>query len=234
MHYRLGGLLNDAGLSDNGSRSGNSNSQNTDLTAIIQQATVQVQQLQTTMQTNADTVSVNTDAQLAANASYQPGISPSGGVVSTVEQTASSALGGSLFDGLLGGLSPLISGIASLFGGGPSQPTPLTEYMAPDSQHFEEATSGGITGDAVYGPGGQPRVAPITEMALAGQSSTGTNDQSGGGTRSPGSGQQASQITVQVQAMDSQSILDRSDDIASAVRQAMLNSHPINDVINDL
>jgi hypothetical protein len=34
--------------------------------------------------------------------------------------------------------------------------------------------------------------------------------------------------------MDSQSFLDRSDDIANAVRAAMLNSHPINDVIASL
>ena len=33
----------------------------------------------------------------------------------------------------------------------------------------------------------------------------------------------STQITVQVQAMDSQSFLDHSNDIAQAVRQAMLN-----------
>jgi hypothetical protein len=42
------------------------------------------------------------------------------------------------------------------------------------------------------------------------------------------------QITLHVQAMDSKSILDRSSDIAQAVRQAMLQSHPINDVMADL
>jgi hypothetical protein len=39
---------------------------------------------------------------------------------------------------------------------------------------------------------------------------------------------------VNVNAMDSQSFMDRSDDIASAVRAAMLNMHPINDVVADL
>ncbi len=34
--------------------------------------------------------------------------------------------------------------------------------------------------------------------------------------------------------MDSQSFLDRSSDIAAAVRNAMLNLSPINDVVNDL
>lgn len=42
------------------------------------------------------------------------------------------------------------------------------------------------------------------------------------------------QITVNVQAMDSRSFLDRSQDIAQAVREAMLNMHSINDVVNDL
>ena len=54
--------------------------------------------------------------------------------------------------------------------------------------------------------------------------------------RSAGSGESgtAQQITVQVQAMDSQSFLDHSDDIAQAVRQAMLNMNSINDVITNL
>ena len=42
------------------------------------------------------------------------------------------------------------------------------------------------------------------------------------------------QVTVHVNAMDSQSFMDRSSDIANAVREAMLNLHPINDVISNL
>ncbi len=41
-------------------------------------------------------------------------------------------------------------------------------------------------------------------------------------------------ITVHVQAMDSRSFLDNSDQIASAVREAMLNSHALNDVIGEM
>jgi hypothetical protein len=44
----------------------------------------------------------------------------------------------------------------------------------------------------------------------------------------------APQIIVNVSAMDSQSFMDRSNDIASAVREAMLNLHPINDVVASL
>ena len=42
------------------------------------------------------------------------------------------------------------------------------------------------------------------------------------------------QVTVNVNAMDTQSFLDRSEDIASAVRDAMLHMHPLNDVIGEL
>jgi hypothetical protein len=44
----------------------------------------------------------------------------------------------------------------------------------------------------------------------------------------------APQITVHVQAMDSRSFMDHSHDIASAVREAVLNIHSLNDVISDL
>ena len=46
--------------------------------------------------------------------------------------------------------------------------------------------------------------------------------------------QQGQNILVQVQAMDSQSFMDHSNDIAQAVRQALLNMNSLNDVILDL
>jgi uncharacterized membrane protein len=42
------------------------------------------------------------------------------------------------------------------------------------------------------------------------------------------------QITVQVQAMDSRSFMDHREEIARAVREAMLNSHGLNDVVSEL
>jgi hypothetical protein len=42
------------------------------------------------------------------------------------------------------------------------------------------------------------------------------------------------QVVVQVNALDTQSFLDRSDEIALAVRRAMLNMNPLNDVVADL
>jgi len=44
----------------------------------------------------------------------------------------------------------------------------------------------------------------------------------------------AAPITVQVQAMDSRSFLDHSDDIARAVREAILSAHALGDVVNEL
>jgi hypothetical protein len=37
-----------------------------------------------------------------------------------------------------------------------------------------------------------------------------------------------------VQAMDARSFMDHSAEIARAVREAMLHSHPINDVMSEL
>lgn len=45
---------------------------------------------------------------------------------------------------------------------------------------------------------------------------------------------QAGMVTVNVHAMDSQSFLDRKEDIARAVREAMLQSHSLNDVVSEL
>lgn len=41
----------------------------------------------------------------------------------------------------------------------------------------------------------------------------------------------AAPIVIQVQTIDSRSFLDHSNEIASAVRQALLNSHPLGDVL---
>jgi hypothetical protein len=56
----------------------------------------------------------------------------------------------------------------------------------------------------------------------------------GGESNSSGSAAAPPQINVNIQAMDSQSFLDHSDEIAQAVRQAMLSLNSINDVMNEL
>ncbi len=109
-----------------------------------------------------------------------------------------------------GGLSlmPLVSLFSSLFGGGQSQaPAPLTPFSLPPSLNLESTTG---DQDVSWGENGLPRAAG-SSTSNAGQS-----------------------ITVQVQAIDSQSFLDHSDEIAQAVRQAMLNMNSLNDVVTSL
>jgi hypothetical protein len=131
-------------------------------------------------------------------------------------QAKSSSGGGAVSDVLntassfLGGglsLMPLVSLFSSLFGGGQSQAAPLAPFSLPPSMNLESTTN---NQDVVWGQNGLPR-------------STGSSGSSAG-----------QQITVQVQAMDSQSFLDHSDDIAQAVKQAMLNMNSINDVVTSL
>lgn len=109
-----------------------------------------------------------------------------------------------------GGLSlmPLVSIFSGLFGGGETQqPAPIVPYSLPPALHLEATTN---YQDVAYGDNGLPRSAtPVGQSA-------------------------GPQITVQVQAMDSRSFLDHSDEIAQAVRQAMLQMNPINDVVTDL
>ena len=109
------------------------------------------------------------------------------------------------------GLGPIVSGLLQIFGGGQGDqqdaPAPLTKFSLPSSLSLDAGISGGGLGPADYGHNGLPRSA------------------------SPAA---STNVTVQVNAMDSRSILDRSDDIASAVRRAMLESSALNDVVSEI
>ncbi len=161
----------------------------------MSQASNEIMQLRTAYQQQAQLIAANTQA-LQSNTSVQ---SNGHSVGSTLGGLASTFLGGGL-----GLLSPIVSGIASLFGGGPSAPPPLNYYVPPP---------------------------PIALNGFMQPQSTGTMQTAA----QPGNGSAAApQVTVHVQAMDSQSFMDRANDIASAVREAMLNLHPINHVISSL
>ncbi|BDC52079.1 hypothetical protein F183_A43940 [Bryobacterales bacterium F-183] len=130
---------------------------------------------------------------------------------STAASVATNAVGGGgLGGGLLGGfgLSPIVGGLLRLFGFGGSDSdsgvAPLSRYQAPTSLAIDAGLSNGQLSEISRGAGDRVRTVS------------------------------APQVTVQVNAMDTQSFLDRSDDIARAVRQAMLESHPINDVVAEL
>ncbi len=109
------------------------------------------------------------------------------------------------------GISPVISGISHLFKGGEAEPVPLTSYVAPAPIHYEGVTSSAAQRSS---SSADPRA---NESGIGG---------SGGGS--------AATIQVNVQTMDSRSFMDHSDQIASAVRDAMLRSHALNDVVSEV
>jgi hypothetical protein len=146
--------------------------------------------------------------------------------------TAQSSTGGSVFSDVMGvfgsGLSPLVKGIFSLFGGGgdTAAPSPLVKYAMPASVDFQAAEVGGQVMSADYDQTGGARgygarsASQVQAPASAGGSAA---------AAAP-----APQITVNVSAMDARSFMDRSGDIAAAVRDAMLNLNSINDVVSEL
>jgi hypothetical protein len=124
---------------------------------------------------------------------------------STVESVASSFLGGGLSS-----LSPLLGGLLSLFGGGGQTLAAPLPFLLPAPVQSQAGLTSSAPGQVVpvsYGETAQPRA----------QSANTTP-----------------QVTIQVNAMDSQSFLDHSGDIAMAVKHAILNSSSLNDVISGL
>ena len=153
-----------------------------------------------------------------------------GGTGSTIESALTTFLEGGL------GIVPLVSGLMGLFGGGNSAAPQLEKYQQPSSIDFVSAdTPNGLVA-ADYDQLGMPRLADTALPTSTAASSSGANGPSAAAYGSD-AGQSVSatpQVTVNIQAMDAQSILDRSGDIAQAVRSAMLNMSTINDVISDL
>ena len=173
-----------------------------DTTEQLSALTQQVSGLASAQQTQIGVTQDNTQAVTQNTSAHGTGGSS---VANTVSGIASDLLGGGF------GLSPIVTGLMSLFGGGGSEvSTPVTPFKLPTPVQYEAGLSGSGTGQIVpvdYGQSGQVR------------------PQSSGPT---------SQVTIQVNAMDSRSFLDHSEEIAQAVKQAMLNSSSLNDVIADL
>ncbi len=146
-------------------------------------------------------------------------VTEAGSAVASSVQNGGTSGGGSLGMTVLKsglGLTPLLRGLIGLFGGGGTEEPPaLTKYAAPARISLNAAdTAWGLTGSD-YDQTGMPRAV-------------------GGAAPERGAASQATPITVNIQAMDARSFLDRSSDIAAAVREAMLNLNSINDVVNDL
>jgi hypothetical protein len=110
------------------------------------------------------------------------------------------------------GLVPLASLLFGVLSGGDEEKAPaMVKYALPTRRSFEATETSSGLADVDYDQSGQPRVVD--------------------GARAVGV---APQITVNVQAMDARSFLDRSTEIAAAVRDAMLHLNSINDVVTDL
>src|SRR5579863_762852 len=128
-------------------------SNNTDLSTSLSQAGQQIAQLQSTYQQQAALITANTEA-VQGNTSAQGARS----ALSTVGSVASGLLGG------FGLLSPLISGIASLFGGS-STPAALPIYTPPSPVAISASLNSAAPNATTIGSGtvspGQP-VSPNT------------------------------------------------------------------------
>jgi hypothetical protein len=162
----------------------------------------------------------------------------SGGIGSTLESIAGSVFGGAL------GLGPLVGGLFGFFDSKSIQPPVFQKYEMPLPVAFEAAeTSSGLV-NADYGQMGLPRLydrgdagavsggdavnAGMAAPNLQAPSSSSPDASAGGGA--PG----LPQISVNVQAMDAQSFMSYSGEIAKAVRDAMLNLSSLNDVVAEL
>lgn len=138
------------------------------------------------------------------------GLGPSGSGVSEVlgGNSGGASLAGGLVTGrasALGAALPLL-GLLGLTGRRASEPEPLSRFELPASNRLDlgfEASTGAL-GSVDYGD--RQTLRPV-----------------GGGP--------APQINIHVSALDSKSFLDRSDDIADAVRSAVLRSHSLSDAL---
>jgi len=124
------------------------------------------------------------------------------------------------------GVVPLVASLFGLFGGGDDEkPTPLVKYALPERREFQAAATSSGFAALDYDQAGMPR--PYERRSTVRAAMSGRPEERGAASALP-------PITVNVQAMDARSFLDRSNEIAAAVREAMLNLNSINDVVQDL
>jgi hypothetical protein len=198
-----------------GGQSTSSSSTDQGLTDALTQATQVIDAQTEATSANTDALGVETQTKSSSSGSS---------VASDAMTTASSVLGGGL------SLLPLVSIFTSLFGGGQSQPAPLVPYSMPPALNLQATTN---DQDVTYGENGLPKTAGQTAANQQSINQPAANQQTAA-QPATSAASSTQQITVQVQAMDSQSFLDHSDDIAQAVRQAMLNMSSLNDVVSSL
>ncbi len=133
------------------------------------------------------------------------------GLLSGLTGGGGGGIGGFLKSGF--GLAGLGLKIAGLFGKSEPEPVTPAAFELPSSLAVEAGNTDSILG-------GFPRV----DRGQGGELRSFRSE----GAATP------TQVVVNVNALDTQSFMDRSSDIARAVREAMLHMHPINDVIGEL
>lgn len=118
--------------------------------------------------------------------------------------------------GTVTGVGPLAAGLLKLFGrgsDGATEAVPALPFSLPDQISVEA----GLAADRSFVPVAYSQRGVSRSVAAQ-----------------QGSSAMPAQVLVNVQAMDSRSFLDHSDDIARAVRDAMLRSHALNDVVAEI
>jgi len=172
-------------------------------------------------------------AQLPAVLAGEPEAGESRGA--SIASRALQTVGGGLT------LLPMVTGLLRLFGvgGGKEEPAPLEKFALPQAIRAE----GGVNsaGETVLiDRGAGDRIRTYGLPAAAGRSTAAPalaesrTESFAGAPERPAAPAAGQSITVNVQAMDSQSFLDRREDIARAVREAMLQSHSLNDIVSEL
>ena len=136
------------------------------------------------------------------------------GVRSVFSSLASIQAKGGGGPGFLGGglgIASLGLRIAGLFGGDKEDPVDFAPFELPPRLDIEAANRDGVLANfprVVLGQSGEVRTQPVQQAPT--------------------------QVVVNVNALDTQSFLDRSGDVAQAVREAMLHMHPLNDIVDEV
>lgn len=201
----------EAALNDNGAAGGEGQSSSSPAAELARQLEALKRQMgavEEISKRQAEQLEKNTRAVVESAAQAGRG---AGGVAQEIVSTVRGA--GGL--GVLG--SPLVGLLSRLFRRGndaaPAPPALAASGLAsPLSEDLALPTRGSGLTQVSYRADGVPRPVPsVTPAAVS-----------------------PANFTIQVQTMDSRSFLDNSDQIARAVREAMLHSHALNDVVGEM
>lgn len=178
----------------------------------VRALTVELERVRAASKEQAQATSENTTAVIENTAAQA---SRSDGVVATAGRTLAR-----VFTGWLG-IAPLLNSLVGLFNGRDEPKlVPLVKYAPPPAIEFE-----GYVRREAYGHSSRE----VGDMAPGKQGVEWREYPENTGNRSA-----TVNITVQVQAIDSRSFIDHSWEIARAVKEAMLESHALNDIVVEL